>query len=74
MAEKPTKAVITITFDMKSKECKTEGPLNDPVLFFGMLEMARARFITLTTIAEIEQREKLKQRIQVVPAGGLPRN
>jgi len=39
-----------------------------------MLEMPRARFITRTTIAEMEQREKLKQRIQVVPAGGLPRN
>lgn len=74
MPEKPTKSTISIVFDHKTKEFKSEGPMRDPVLYLGMLELARARYVAHLTMNEIEQREKLKQKIQVVPAGALGPN
>ena len=73
MPAEPTKVVIRIIFDKKSKAFQFEGPMKDPILCLGMIETAKARLISQMTLEDVEAMEA-KKRIQVVPAGSLPKN
>lgn len=49
---KATKVSILITMD-NAGEMKVEGPMNDPVLFLGLLELAKTRVISRMTQTEL---------------------
>jgi len=49
---KATKVSILITMDNLG-EMKVEGPMNDPVLFLGLLELAKTRVISRMTQTEL---------------------
>lgn len=53
---------ITITFDPGNGQIGLQGPIQDPILFMGMLEMAKA--------ALLEARAKAVSAI--VPIQGMP--
>ncbi len=52
MSVKKKKAIITLTLD-NAGEFSIVGPMNDPVLFLGMLEMARQRYFAKMTNREV---------------------
>jgi len=71
MTDESTMALIQISFDVQTKEFRCEGPMNDPVLFLGMLELARSRFVVQMTANEINKAQA-RSRIAIVPSDRMP--
>jgi hypothetical protein len=67
---KATKVSILITMD-NAGEMKVEGPMNDPVLFLGLLELAKTRFLSRMTQAELLTKlSKMEPPAEENPAPG----
>ena len=71
MTDESTMALIQISFDVQTKEFRCEGPMNDPALFLGMLELARSRFVVKMTMNEFSAAQA-RSKIAIVPGNKLP--
>lgn len=55
----PTRVVASLKIEMKANgDFVVDGPIEDPILFFGLLEMAKTRAVSRMTMMEMAVRAR----------------